>query len=342
MRVVDNFGDVGIGWRLAMALKMQEPETHVRLLIDDPRLLDWMIAPEEIGVVDVVSFETINPDVFTFAPIIIESLGCRIPGQFREVAYNSAKLIIHLESLSAESWIQEIHGNESLLGTAARRFILCPGFVTGTLGLLPVLPRCEDRHQWSKRLRIKPGINALWVCSYTYDMPLNEWINGFSGYHKPVVLFITGGTSNMPVSADNVEVIYLPLIDQRSFDTLLILCDLNLVRGEDSFTASLQTGTPTVWQAYPQDDQIHHMKVEAFLDRVNKLSPSIHSTWVEIIRGINGIIMPPSETIIIAFLENLGKLCQGFLTVRQKIQLSGSFLKNLRSEINSLIKEISL
>ena len=58
----------------------------------------------------------------------------------------------------------------------------------------------------------------------------------------------------------------LPYTDQNGFDELLWGCDLNFVRGEDSLVRALWAGQPFVWHIYPQDDNAHHVKLQAFLD----------------------------------------------------------------------------
>jgi uncharacterized repeat protein (TIGR03837 family) len=58
----------------------------------------------------------------------------------------------------------------------------------------------------------------------------------------------------------------LPYTDQNGFDEMLWACDLNLVRGEDSLVRALWAGQPLIWHIYPQDDNAHHTKLEAFLD----------------------------------------------------------------------------
>jgi len=58
----------------------------------------------------------------------------------------------------------------------------------------------------------------------------------------------------------------LPYTDQNGFDEMLWACDLNFVRGEDSLVRALWAGQPFIWHIYPQDDNAHHAKLEAFLD----------------------------------------------------------------------------
>ena len=69
---------------------------------------------------------------------------------------------------------------------------------------------------------------------------------------------------------------------------MLWACDLNLVRGEDSLVRALWAGRPLLWQLYPQHDQAHHAKLEAFLDWLNAPASlrHAHRIW-------NGLIDEP-------------------------------------------------
>jgi uncharacterized repeat protein (TIGR03837 family) len=57
----------------------------------------------------------------------------------------------------------------------------------------------------------------------------------------------------------------LPFVEQERYDELLWACDVNFVRGEDSFVRALWAGKPFIWQIYPQQDMAHLKKLEAFL-----------------------------------------------------------------------------
>ena len=57
---------------------------------------------------------------------------------------------------------------------------------------------------------------------------------------------------------------YLPALTQTDYDHLLWSCDLNLVRGEDSFVRAQWAGRPFLWQTYPQQDGVHAAKLAAF------------------------------------------------------------------------------
>ena len=65
-------------------------------------------------------------------------------------------------------------------------------------------------------------------------------------------------------AAGALRVHYLPALTQPDYDHLLWSCDLNLVRGEDSFVRAQWAGKPFLWQIYPQDDGAHVAKLAAF------------------------------------------------------------------------------
>ena len=64
------------------------------------------------------------------------------------------------------------------------------------------------------------------------------------------------------------KVIQLPYMAQESWDALLTLMDLNIIRGEDSFARACLCGKPFLWNAYVQDEELQLVKVGAVLDRM--------------------------------------------------------------------------
>ena len=65
----------------------------------------------------------------------------------------------------------------------------------------------------------------------------------------------------------------MPFVAQDDYDRLLWSCDLNFVRGEDSFVRAQWAAKPMIWQIYPQSDNAHRAKLDAFLDRYDAESP---------------------------------------------------------------------
>ena len=70
-----------------------------------------------------------------------------------------------------------------------------------------------------------------------------------------------------PLSRNSLTVQALPFLSQPDYDRLLWACDVNFVRGEDSFVRAQWAQRPFVWQIYPQSEGTHLVKLEAFLSR---------------------------------------------------------------------------
>jgi uncharacterized repeat protein (TIGR03837 family) len=67
----------------------------------------------------------------------------------------------------------------------------------------------------------------------------------------------------------------LPFLPQLEYDKLLWSCDFNFVRGEDSFVRAQWTSLPFIWHIYPQDKNLHHTKLRAFLARYAQELPAL-------------------------------------------------------------------
>jgi uncharacterized repeat protein (TIGR03837 family) len=65
----------------------------------------------------------------------------------------------------------------------------------------------------------------------------------------------------------------VPFLDQPDYDRLLWCCDLNFVRGEDSMVRAQWAQKPFVWHIYPQEEDAHRIKLDAFLARFSGAMP---------------------------------------------------------------------
>ena len=91
------------------------------------------------------------------------------------------------------------------------------------------------------------------------------------------------------VVQDQLQITVLPFLSQDDYDRLLWACDLNFVRGEDSWIRALWAANPFIWQTYLQDEKLHLKKLAAFLAvyNANSLSNSastlsqFHEAWID-------------------------------------------------------------
>jgi uncharacterized repeat protein (TIGR03837 family) len=307
-KVIDNLGDAGVCWRLARELA--ERGEQVRLWIDDPSPLQWM-APEGHARVTVVPWRDPLPP-HEPGEVVIEAFGCDPPESFVRAmaARPRPPAWINLEYLSAETYVERSHGLPSpvLQGPGAglvKRFIY-PGFTERTGGLLreqdlQARQAGFDRDRWLAQQQVSADGGRL-VSLFCYEPPaLGELIDQLAQGGEPTVLLVTAGRAADAVrrlhpqaaQPGQLRLHFLPLLSQREYDHLLWACDLNFVRGEDSLVRALWAGKPFVWQAYPQQDQAHHDKLQAFLDwlQAPQALRRCHSAW----NGVEKVSLPPLD-----------------------------------------------
>ncbi len=281
-RVIDNHGDLGVCWRLSTALAAQGAQ--VSLWADDARALAWM-APSGVPGVVVRPWDeaTRVTDPTQVGDVVIEAFGCDPPAAFVQTmaARRPAPVWINLEYLSAESFVERSHGLPSPQPCGLMKWFFYPGFTSRTGGLLREQGLGEamalfdgdawlGAHGWARA----PGERVISL--FGYGQPdLADWLGLFA--RQPTLLLAAPGvlqqqlrTLQLPTGLRSVE---LPWLMQTEYDRLLWSCDLNLVRGEDSFVRAQWAGKAMLWQIYPQHDSAHRAKLEAWLDRLLQACP---------------------------------------------------------------------
>jgi uncharacterized repeat protein (TIGR03837 family) len=307
-KVIDNHGDIGVCWRLSAQLAAHAQQ--VRLWVDDGSALAWM-APEGCAGVQVLPWDSQSQPQEPGA-VVIEAFGCELSQRVQAAiaaktrAQGRQPVWINLEYLTAESFADRNHGLRSpvLAGPAAglNKYFFYPGFTPRTGGLLrePDLMQRQarfDRDGWLRRHGIAADSGTRLASLFCYEPPaLDQLLSHWGRGPDRTCLLVTAGRATAALraamerkdqsdpdwnGASRLSFSWLPLLSQLEFDHLLWACDLNFVRGEESLVRALWAGKPLVWQIYPQDDDVHHTKLAAFLDWLDA-SPSLrefHSAW---------------------------------------------------------------
>jgi uncharacterized repeat protein (TIGR03837 family) len=278
-RVIDNFGDIGVCWRLSADLAGRGDS--VRLWTDDARALAWM-APHGAPGVEVRRWPADDDLAIAPHPAVIEAFGCHLPAGFvqRMAERTPHPVWINLEYLSAEDYVERSHALRSPqlagAGQGLDKWFFYPGFTSRTGGLLrePDLARRQaafDAGTWLASQGVAPGVGERRVSLFCYaNEALAALIDALAD--APTLLLVTSGITAGQVRAilgpvsrrGALRVHYLPALTQRDYDHLLWACDLNLVRGEDSFVRAQWAGKPFLWQIYRQQDGVHAAKLAAF------------------------------------------------------------------------------
>jgi uncharacterized repeat protein (TIGR03837 family) len=291
--VIDNFGDLGVCWRLARQLRA-EYGAHVTLLVDDLatfRQLDSRIDPRRVvqTLDDIALMSWRNNDALVLAPaeLVIEGFACALPENYR-AQITKKTLWINLDYLSAEAWIDDCHGLRSPQAGGASTTFWFPGFTPRSGGLLreaDLLTRLDDPEQasafWQRQGLPSPSTKTPRLSLFCYDSASVDALLTALHEHQ-AELMICAGKALAAVNArlpqplaigesrqhGATRLYALPMLAHADYDQLLAACDLNIIRGEDSFVRAQWAAKPLLWHIYPQDELAHETKLAAWLDRV--------------------------------------------------------------------------
>ena len=301
-KVVDNFGDAGVGWRLARQL-VAEHGREVTLWQDDlaplARIVPGIDPRQHVQSAAGVTLRRWTELFADVAPadVVVEAFGCGLPSTYLAAMEHSAlpPAWFVLEYLSAEPWVEGAHGLSSPHPQLAlpRRFWF-PGFTAKTGGLIrersliaarDAFRRNEgaQRALWSSVGVPAPAAGEIRVMLFCYPnaaLPalLDAWADG----DDAVVCLVPDGVATGAIdawSAGNVphpghpfrrgrlSLYAIPFVPQDDYDRLLWSSSVSFVRGEDSFVRAQWAACPFAWHIYPQPGGAHWAKLDAFLDR---------------------------------------------------------------------------
>lgn len=291
-RVVDNYGDVGVSWRLARQVA-REHRKRVRLWLDDLTVLAKLRPEIDPGAgvqkLERVEVARIDEGATDVAQVVVETFGCDPPDAYVNAmaACEPRPRWINLEYLSAEEWVE---GSHALPSPNPRlplvKHFFFPGFTRRTGGLLreESLLRRRDEFQsdpgaqagfWRALVGEAPPADALKVSLFNYSgAPVEGLARACLQSPQPVWLVAPEGIAANALAALNLgrpdgglRTFSIPFLAQDHYDVLLWACDVNFVRGEDSFVRAQWAGRPFAWHIYPQDAGAHWVKLAAFLAR---------------------------------------------------------------------------
>jgi uncharacterized repeat protein (TIGR03837 family) len=205
---------------------------------------------------------------------------------------------INYEGLSAEEWVEGCHTLPSMHPRLKlTKHFFFPGFVADkTGGLLRERGLVEARAAFQADRQARADflrglgvsddeLDTLKVSLFCYPQaPVSELFEAWEKGDRAVTCLVPEGVAVDKVAAflgideaaaragaharrGRLAVRVIPFMRQDDYDRLLWACELNFVRGEDSWVRAQWAGRPFVWHIYPQDENLHHVKLRAFLQK---------------------------------------------------------------------------
>jgi uncharacterized repeat protein (TIGR03837 family) len=293
-RVIDNFGDAGIAWRLAKCL-VDDHQHTVRLIIDHPKTLSALVPSFEADRptlqtcegIEIRHWTSVETDAHLVAAQgVIEIFACALPAHYlaKMKAASPQPCWVNYEYLSAESWIKEVHNLESLQTNGLKKRFFFPGFESGTGGLLREGDYFQKLAAWQTTQATQTQTQsqtAFQISLFGYEnaaLPalIESWSNAptyinariFEGrlFSSLPAHWRDALSAHPTLTMQQLTLIRQPFVAQADYDEILWASDLNFVRGEESFVRAQWAGKPFIWHIYPTEDQAHLAKLSAFLE----------------------------------------------------------------------------
>jgi len=293
-RVVDNYGDIGVCWRLARCLQ-RDQGCAVRLFVDDFAVfkriepaLDRDAAVQNVQNIQILHWTdaVIDRHYGTPADAVIEAFACTLPDNViaAMTRAETPPVWIDLEYLSAEDWVDTHHAIPSPHPTAGmNKTLFFPGFTPQTGGLIReeglirqrsfFQASLAEQNAWRSMQGLPPANpHYLDISLFCYnDAPIPDLIGILEQGQRIPRLFVPQGVGFegmwQALTPPRTEIHRIPFLLQDDYDRLLWTCDINFVRGEDSFVRAQWAAKPMVWHIYPQAEDHHFVKLRAFLSR---------------------------------------------------------------------------
>lgn len=355
-KVVDNFGDIGVVWRLCCQLsnqiKKENLTSKINLIVDDlasfNKICNSVDSNKSFQIVDNINIFNWNDEKLCYdefskndgenLSVILEVFQCGRPSWMEKILFedklNRTVQIIMIDYLTAEKYAEDFHCLQSLTRSSkVQKVNFMPGFTNKTGGLI-------IDSEWEQLCDYKN--NKTLLC-FTYDRNWDALANACkkSNYIERVLIAPGKGFDSLKKSFySNLKIEELCFMNQNEWDKMLKNCGVLFIRGEESMSRACLSGIPFVWHAYPQSDEYQLIKVRALLERMSVHFKCedfriIEKVWILINSAESEVEQEVFEKAILDFFDNAEKLVYGFREFALDLRKNGDLCSNLMTFIKN-------
>lgn len=361
-KVVDNFGDIGVVWRLCCQLsnqiKKENFTSKINLIVDDlasfNKICNSVDSNKSFQIVENINIFNWNDEKLCYdefskndgenLSVILEVFQCGRPSWMEKILFeeklNRTVQIIMIDYLTAEKYAEDFHCLQSLTRSSkVQKVNFMPGFTNKTGGLI-------IDSEWEQLCDYKN--NKTLLC-FTYDRNWDSLANACkkSNYIERVLIAPGKGFESLKksfysnfIKDSNLKIEELSFMNQNEWDKMLKNCGVLFIRGEESMSRACLSGIPFVWHAYPQSDEYQLIKVRALLERMSihfkcEDFKIIEKVWILINSAESEVEQEVFEKAILDFFDNAEKLVYGFREFALDLRKNGDLCSNLMTFIKN-------
>ena len=361
-KVVDNFGDIGVVWRLCCQLsnqiKKENFTSKINLIVDDlasfNKICNSVDSNKSFQIVENINIFNWNDEKLCYdefskndgenLSVILEVFQCGRPSWMEKILFeeklNRTVQIIMIDYLTAEKYAEDFHCLQSLTRSSkVQKVNFMPGFTNKTGGLI-------IDSEWEQLCDYKN--NKTLLC-FTYDRNWDALANACkkSNYIEKVLIAPGKGFESLKnsfysgfIKDSNLKIEELSFMNQNEWDKMLKNCGVLFIRGEESMSRACLSGIPFVWHAYPQSDEYQLIKVRALLERMSihfkcEDFKIIEKVWILINSAESEVEQEVFEKAFLDFFDNAEKLVYGFRDFALDLRKNGDLCSNLMTFIKN-------
>ena len=361
-KVVDNFGDIGVVWRLCCQLsnqiKKENFTSKINLIVDDlasfNKICNSVDSNKSFQIVENINIFNWNDEKLCYdefskndgenLSVLLEVFQCGRPSWMEKILFeeklNRTVQIIMIDYLTAEKYAEDFHCLQSLTRSSkVQKVNFMPGFTNKTGGLI-------IDSEWEHFCDYKN--NKTLLC-FTYDRNWDALANACkkSNYIERVLIAPGKGFESLKksfysnfIKDSNLKIEELSFMNQNEWDKMLKNCGVLFIRGEESMSRACLSGIPFVWHAYPQSDEYQLIKVRALLERMSihfkcEDFKIIEKVWILINSAESEVEQEVFEKAILDFFDNAEKLVYGFREFALDLRKNGDLCSNLMTFIKN-------
>lgn len=358
-KVVDNFGDIGVNWRLAKKLKRINPENKINLICDNlssfKKICDQVnidLPLQTVCDIDVYDWNAYDFCYGHFSgennarlQVILECFQCGRPDWMEKILFddelNHTVQIIMIDYLSAEDYAESFHKLQSLTRRGkVKKVNFMPGFTAKTGGLI-------IDEGWEEVPERKADGDILF---FTYARDWSGVVRAIKkncGGKKVLCAagagqesFVKAWKKNAGAGAGGTLEI-LPFMNQTDWDKMMKNASFLFIRGEETLSRACLSGIPFIWHAYPQSDEYQLVKVNALLERMRPYFDSaefseVAAAWQAFNSPESGENVSRLEESVSTMLAMQNHLVKGFRDFAFDLRKNGDLGENLMTFIEEI------
>ena len=366
-KVVDNFGDIGVVYRLSKQIAEISPNNKINLIVDDldsfNKICNEVKRNQDYQFVQKLHIFNWHSFDFCFnyflkndgeeLETIIECFQCGRPDWMEQILFEK-KLertvkIIMLDYLTAEDYAETFHCMESLTRSKkVQKVNFMPGFTNKTGGLI-------IDNLWRDIKPRNPNGPILFFTYeknfYPYFKALNKWFNENNIDRNVLVAQGKGKQSFIDCykslnKKEKFGLTELDFINQNEWDVMMQNCSILVIRGEESMARACLSGIPFVWNAYPQSEEYQLVKVQALLEKMRPYFSKddfciVEKFWILFNTKEKDVSIEELEFSFFEFLNNSDKISYGFKDFSIALRKNGDLATNLMTYIEKNVIMLS-